>query len=152
MTPDQRSRLLTIGYEGYSQGEFLRALRQRNVTILCDVRRMAISRKRGFSRAGLAEAAAKAGLRYEHLWQLGIPSEHRRGARSASARSLLLDDYRVRMLPTCGHHVEQIKEWLVHGETVALVCFERDAQECHRSCVAERLERDFGDGFRAMNV
>ena len=61
------SRLLTIGYEGRTLESYLNTLLLEGVTLLCDVRRNAISRKYGFSKNTLARACAGVGIRYEHL-------------------------------------------------------------------------------------
>ncbi len=37
--------------------------------------------------------------------------------------------------------LEIIRSWVTAGERVALTCFERLPQQCHRHCVAEALER-----------
>ena len=37
--------------------------------------------------------------------------------------------------------METIRGWVTAGERVALTCFERLPQQCHRHCVAEALER-----------
>jgi len=48
------------------------------VTILCDVRRNALSRKYGFSKKTLGNACQNLGIRYEHLPELGIASARRK--------------------------------------------------------------------------
>jgi hypothetical protein len=72
--------LFTIGYEGRTQDEYLGLLTGAGVTLLADVRRNPISRKKGFSRKALAEGCAAVGVRYEHLPELGIASEKRKNA------------------------------------------------------------------------
>ncbi len=50
------SRLFTIGYEGRTLESYLNLLIRGGVTLLCDVRRNAISRKYGFSKTTLERA------------------------------------------------------------------------------------------------
>ena len=133
-------RLFTIGYEGKTMDEYLAQLRDAGVSLLCDVRYNAVSRKRGFSKRGLAEACTAAGIRYEHLRTLGIPSEERRNLRRPEDRAALFDRYARVTLAAEGEALANIAAWIkVDCESVALTCFERDPRECHRHCVADAL-------------
>ena len=68
------AQLSTIGYERRTLESYLNVLIQSSVTLLCEVRRKAISRKYGFSKNTLARACDGVGIRYEHLPELGIES------------------------------------------------------------------------------
>lgn len=142
---DSGPRLFTIGYQGYSQHAYLKALAARSVTVLCDLRRTAISRDADFARLALSRACAESGIRYEHLWQLGAHSETHRAGRVRQDRESFLEDYRLRTLPNQQALLEGIHGWLLNGERVALTCFERRPDECHRSCVADQLQQTFGE-------
>lgn len=131
--------LFTIGYEGRTQHEYLALLREARVTLLCDVRRNPISRKRGFSKKALAQACADAGIRYEHLPELGIASERRKGLATQADVDALFEEYEREWLPQQGAALATIRAWLAAGERVALTCFERDPGRCHRRCVAGAL-------------
>ncbi len=133
------SRLLTIGYEGRTLENYLNALLQASVTVLCDVRRNAISRKYGFSKNTLAKACDGVGIRYEHLPELGIESRQRRGLESQADFDALFRTYERKSLPRQGDALAKIRAWLRLGESVALTCYERDADQCHRHCVADAL-------------
>jgi uncharacterized protein (DUF488 family) len=150
--PDRGPRLFTIGYQDHTQGSLLASLARLHVTILCDVRRTAVSRKSGFARQTLANACAQAGIRYEHLWQLGIASERRRGVTNRREREQLLEDYRLRILPNQQASLEQVRGWLVNGDRVALMCFERHREDCHRSCVAAALDSALGANCRPIHL
>lgn len=133
------SRLLTIGYEGRTLENYLNALLQASVTVLCDVRRNAISRKYGFSKNTLAKACDGVGIRYEHLPELGIESRQRWGLESQADFDALFRTYKRKSLPRQGDALAKIRAWLQLGESVALTCYERDADQCHRHCVADAL-------------
>ena len=96
------SQLLTIGYEGRTLESYLNALLQASVTVLCDVRRNAISRKYGFSKNALARACDGVGNRYEHLPELGIESRQRRGLESQADFDALFRTYERKSLPRQG--------------------------------------------------
>ena len=135
------SRLFTIGYEGRSIEVYLNLLIRGGVTLLCDVRRNAISRKYGFSKTTLERACTGVGIRYEHLPELGIESSRRRGLKTEADFKGLFKEYVQESLPNQNDALETIHSWLRSGESVALTCFELEAGQCHRHCVANALEK-----------
>jgi uncharacterized protein (DUF488 family) len=135
------SRLATIGYEGREQDAYVRALIKAGVTLLCDVRRNPVSRRPGFSKKQLAAACAAAGLRYEHVPELGIASERRQKLDTAEDVARLFEEYDRVDLPRETAAIEKIEAWMREGATVALTCFERDPADCHRGRLAAELER-----------
>ena len=117
------SRLFTIGYEGRTLESYLNLLIREGATLLCDVRRNAISRKYGFSKTTLARACSGVGIRYEHLPELGIDSRRRRGLKTEADLKKLFKDYVQKSLPNQSDALERIDGWLRSGESVALTCF-----------------------------
>lgn len=144
MTPKRRqAALFTIGYEGKTPREYLGQLKEAGVTLLCDVRANPLSRKKGFSKRALAEACAAEGIRYEHLRELGIPSANRKNLRTPEQKRALFARYARETLPRRGEALGRIRGWMTgEGERVALTCFEREACECHRHCIADLLARE----------
>lgn len=135
------SRLFTIGYEGRTLESYLNLLIREGATLLCDVRRNAISRKYGFSKSTLEGACSGVGIRYEHLPELGIESSRRRGLKTEADFKNLFESYKHAILPFQGDALEKIRAWLQSGESVALTCFELEAGMCHRHCVTDALEK-----------
>jgi hypothetical protein len=133
--------LLTIGYEGKSLEVYLNQLIRADVTRLCDVRWNPLSRKYGFSKRTLSKACEGLGIRYEHFPELGIPSEARRNLKTQAEYDRLFAEYERENLPRQTNALNQIRSWVEQGERVALTCFERLPQQCHRHCVAKKLER-----------
>lgn len=144
--------LSTIGYEGRSLEGYLNLLIQGSVTLLCDVRRNPISRKYGFSKSTLANGCKGVGIRYEHLPELGIASEDRRGIETQDDYDALFSEYKLKSLPLQNNALKNIHRWVKEGKCVALTCFERIPQQCHRHCVAEALERVFGRTFTPKHL
>jgi hypothetical protein len=136
--------VLTIGYEGHTLESYLNALLRSGVTVLCDVRRNPISRKYGFSRGTLSHGCEGVGVRYEHLPELGIASEQRRGLVSQADYDALFAEYVRSSLPKQTKALARIAEWVCAGERVALTCYEHLPQRCHRHCIAEALEQRLG--------
>jgi uncharacterized protein (DUF488 family) len=139
-----KAKVNTIGYEGHTLESYLNVLLQGGITLLCDVRRNAVSRKYGFSKTTLARSCEAVGIRYEHLPELGIESERRQNLESQTDYDVLFKDYEVRWLPRQTAALKTINSWVQNKEHVALTCFERVPQQCHRHCVAEALEMKFG--------
>jgi uncharacterized protein (DUF488 family) len=131
--------LLTIGCEGRTLAAYLELLVQSRVSLLCDVRRNPLSRKRGFSKKALARACTQAGIRYEHLAELGIASEKRKRLKTQADYDALFEDYERNWLTTQAEALGKIRSWLDAGQRVALTCFELAPEQCHRHCVAEAL-------------
>lgn len=138
--------LFTIGYEGRTPDEYVALLTGAGVTLLADVRRNPISRRKGFSKGTLARGCAAVGIRYEHLPELGIASEKRKNLATQADVDELFAEYERDWLPTQGPALAKLRAWLDAGERVALTCFERAPGDCHRHCVAEAL------GVRAQHL
>lgn len=135
-------KIFSIGYEGATIDAFIDTLAAAGVKTLVDVRAVPLSRKPGFSKRGLAAALAERGIGYRHLQRLGTPTEGRNAARAgniAKMRQVYLDhleapDAQAEMAML----VDQARE-----SPSALLCFERQPAECHRSVLLEVL--DAGD-------
>jgi hypothetical protein len=137
--------LWTIGYEGKSLERYLNQLLRAGITLLCDVRRNAYSRKYGFSKSTLKAACECMGIRYEHLPQLGVASERRRNLDEERDRARLFAEYASRDLPLRNECLDLIVSWIREEfQRVALTCFESEYGNCHRHCIADKLMRDAG--------
>ncbi len=144
--------LSTIGYEGRTLESYLNALLRAGVTLLCDVRRNPISRKYGFSKRALTSGCERVGIRYEHLPELGIASEKRRNLETQADYDELFDEYEKESLPRQGEALSKIRVWIHSGERVALTCYERLPQQCHRHCVANALAHKAGKRIVAKHL
>lgn len=144
--------LHTIGYEGHSLESYLNRLLKGGISLLCDVRRNPISRKYGFSKNTLARGCEGVGIRYEHLPDLGIASDQRRGLETQEDYDALFAEYERSWLPAQGKDLDRIHRWVAAGACVALTCYEHLPQQCHRHCVAEALEARLGNDLRANHL
>jgi hypothetical protein len=142
----------TIGYEGRTLEGYLNELLRVGVTVLCDVRRNPISRKYGFSKGTLSNACDGVGIRYEHLPELGIASDQRRGLDTQADYDALFAEYQRDSLPLQGPALAKIRRWVRAGDRVALTCYERLPGQCHRHCVTDALERELGTGLAAKHL
>jgi len=131
--------LFTIGYEGLDPERLTAALRAADVAVLADVRAVANSRKRGFSKGALKAGLEDAGLGYTHLRALGTPKAGREAARADDA-ALLRKIYCEDVLESADG-IAALDELVTLAGRAAtcLFCFERDPARCHRRLLAERL-------------
>ncbi|MCG3149991.1 MAG: hypothetical protein PCFJNLEI_03458 [Verrucomicrobiae bacterium] len=150
--PKAQPGLLTVGYEGRTLEAYLNVLLRNSVTLLCDVRRNPISRKYGFSKKTLSHACENVGIRYEHLPELGIDSEERRDLNTQADYDALFAEYERKSLPKQKAALAKIVAWVKDGERVALTCFERLPEQCHRHCVAEALENYGGKASKVVHL
>ncbi len=135
-----RGTLVTIGYEGRSLENYLNLLLRAGVTLLCDVRNNALSRKYGFTKSTLSNACEGVGIRYEHRPKLGISTDRRRTLKTSADYRQLFAEYRVRDLRRQQETIDEAVRWVSSGQSVALTCYERDSKKCHRRTVAATIK------------
>ena len=108
--------------------------------LLIDVRAVAASRRPGFSKTALSGALAEQGIGYLHLRPLGTPAAGRQAAR-AGRTAEMRDIYAGQLeTPEAGLALEQALAEAGERRS-ALLCYERDAPDCHRSMLAQRMLR-----------
>ncbi len=134
-----KSSLISLGYEGRTVDELIDNLHSESVTVLVDVRLTPLSRKPGMSKRRLADSLGAAGIQYLHLRALGNPKENRAPFRAGDPVSR--EVFRSILTDGCGAEAIRHVAELLDGETVALLCFERDHGTCHRHVVADELRR-----------
>jgi uncharacterized protein (DUF488 family) len=134
-----------IGYEGQDVVSFARELKRLSVRTVVDVRLTPVSRKKGFSKRGLATQLATAGVGYVHMAVLGNPQWNRAGFSASPAE-------RAQAQRTCRElygrdeavfALDEICALAAHGP-VALLCFEADEDRCHRAVVLDAVRERIG--------
>jgi uncharacterized protein (DUF488 family) len=133
--------LRTIGYEDATIGDFIFTLQTANITFLLDIREMAISRRKGFSKVALSSRLEKAGIGYRHEKALGSPKEIRDRLRETGDFKKFFEQY-DRYLESKSDLLKGLAEELTGS--VVLLCYERDATQCHRKSVARELSKITG--------
>ncbi len=134
-------RIFTIGYEGATVGEFLAALQQAGVKRVIDVRAVPNSRRPGFSKTPLRNALAEAGIDYVHLRALGTPADGSAAARAGRQEDLERIYAGQLELPEAIAEGAQMVD-LAEEEPSAVLCFERDPAECHRTLLLAAVTPD----------
>jgi uncharacterized protein (DUF488 family) len=136
-----KPQVFTIGYEGADVDRFLTTLKDASVATLADVRAVALSRKRGFSKTALRDALANQDIGYEHFIKLGTPKEGRQAARAGDG-DLMRRIYCDEVLATEEAQAAfRDLEALASSRPICLLCFERDPVNCHRRVLSQRLEK-----------
>ena len=147
----------TIGVYGFSGDTFLEALRANDVRLILDVRQRRGVRGPQYAWANsrrLQAALADAGIGYRHHPELAPTTELRRLQYAEDARQGVGKRSRERLAPEyVERYTREILDRADLGAVVAelpaeglgaLLCVERDPEACHRSLVAERMEREHG--------
>lgn len=143
------SELFTIGYEGITLEKYINCLISNDVRVLCDIRINPLSRKFGFSKGTLGAILPKLGIEYVHIPELGISSQRRSGLETKADYALLFRGYK-RALPLKLESLKILNELFDKNNRLALTCFEKEHDSCHRHCVSEYLENT--RGIKALHL
>lgn len=145
------TRVHTIGYEGASIDDFIATLQLAGVKHLADVRELPQSRRPGFSKNKLAERLALEGITYTHFKALGDPKPGRDAARSGEMHKFrtIYDSHLNR--PEGRIALNELAE-AVKSSSTALMCYERNPQDCHRNIIAACLQADYAVEINHLGV
>jgi len=150
------AELATIGVYGFDGPSFIRALKEARVSLVLDVRQRRGVRGSEYAWANarrLEAALAEAGVGYSHLPELAPTTEMRqlqyredeRRGEGKRSRTELAPEYVRRYTEEVLDRVDlkPIVTW-IGSKHAALLCVEKDAEACHRSLIAARLQQEFG--------
>ena len=132
----------TVGYEAATQAAVIATLCDAGVKLLADIRYLPLSRRPGFSKSSLAAAVQEAGVEYRHFRHLGTPPEGRAAARRGDHETLDRIYSGQLELPEAMAQMAELRS-LVTETPTALLCYEREAEVCHRSLLYSALLADF---------
>jgi len=136
------SALYTIGYEGKKFEEYLNQLIQNDIKVLVDVRKNAHSMKYGFSKNTLKNAIENLGMRYIHIPNLGIESENRQTLQTKADYDALFAEY-ANTFAQKANEMEYLNSVLSENARIAITCFERDVEYCHRGVIAQKMRERY---------
>lgn len=129
----RKTTLCTIGYEGKTPAQFVAQLKRARVSLLVDVRELPLSRRRGFSKTALRTSLEAEGIAYLHLRPAGNPY---RAQKADIQKCLRLYAAHLKRSP----EVVELVLGEVRGRRAALLCFEAESCDCHRSILANRMQ------------
>jgi len=134
--------VFTIGYEGLHIDDFVSLLSEHGVEIVVDIRELPLSRKPGFSKKALANVLSLSGLEYVHVVELGCPKPVRDGYRQDGDWKRYTTGF-LNHLKSQRDAIAELAS-LVQSSTCALLCYEANFNLCHRSMVAEAVNKHCG--------
>jgi uncharacterized protein (DUF488 family) len=153
-------RVVTIGVYGFGEAAFFHALRKVNVDTFCDIRQRRGVRGAAYTFANsqrLQARLADLGIRYIHRKDLApskavrsVQDKADKASKTAKRQRTALspqfaEAYRKEFLSgfdSARFISELSSETGVQIEVVALFCVEREPQACHRSLLAEHLQKE----------
>lgn len=134
-------RLFTIGYAQAKPAAVLNELKRAKVALVVDIRAVAASRRPGFSKRALAAALDEAGIAYVHLQKLGTPAAGRAAARSGDLDTLWRIYAKHIKTAEAREALDELMARIKHGKRIALLCYCRDANACHRSRIVAQVRK-----------
>lgn len=143
--------LYTIGYEGVNQKEFFNCLKRNNITVVADVRHFPLSRKKGFSKTSLSEFLFSKNIDYVNYRELGANKKLRNKLKEDGNYEIFFKEIALSILKH-KDKLSEINQILCDGENVALMCFEKNFELCHRKVVAKSLKKINGNGLKIKHL
>ncbi len=134
--------IFTIGYEGLSLDTFMALLAAHRIDTVIDIRELPLSRKPGFSKTALALASTAHGHKYVHIAKLGCPKPVRDQHRADNDWTRYTTGF-LKHLSTQSPAIAEVSA-LAANKNCVLLCYEADFNFCHRSMVADAVQRQSG--------
>ncbi len=141
----------TIGYEGLDPKQFITHLTYHGVNVVADIRKLPVSRKKGFSKTVLKETLGDKSIDYLNFQQLGAPKALRDELYRSGDYGRFFKEYQENISDK-DDHLKSILSLVEGGKKVALLCFERDPKKCHRKVVAEEIQKLDGNGLTVTHI
>ncbi|MGN6462358.1 MAG: DUF488 domain-containing protein [Pseudolabrys sp.] len=137
----KRVALCTIGYEKALPRAVIGELTRAGVKLVVDVRAVAASRRPGFSKKQLAAGLDEAGIAYLHLQPLGTPEAGREAARAGHIDALFRIYDRHLQTKAAQESLGELTDLVkARKPMLALLCYCRNPNACHRSRIVATLE------------
>ena len=143
--------LYTIGYEGINQKQFISRLCNHNINVVADVRNLPLSRKKGFSKTALSMLLGKNHIEYINFRDLGAPKELRSFLLETKDYHTFFKQYK-KVISNNMNDIDEILNTINRGKKVALLCYEKNPEACHRSVVANEIKKRDGNGLEITHL
>jgi len=144
-------KIYTIGYEGIDIDRFMKCMEFFNVSKLIDVREVTQSRRKDFSKNALANLLMEHGIDYISIKELGTPKKLRDKLRKTRNYESFFKEYRD-YLKDKNHLLVEILQLIHDNHTVALMCYEKDHNKCHRKIIAEEIQKIDNNGLKISQM
>ena len=144
------TQLFTIGYEGRDLQAFLDCLGRNEIECVVDVREVALSRKKGFSKTILSQALNARGIKYTHMKDLGSPRHLREELKSSGDYGSFFKEMDKHLATQ--EKVIDLAYDLARCARTCLMCYEREAAICHRYAVARKIKQRDCEGMTLKHL
>ena len=128
--------LYTVGYERRTGEELIDLLRDAGVEVLVDVRERAMSRRADFRGAALRARCEASGIDYLAMPGLGSTPAQRDELKASGDLPAFHAAFRRHSEQHQGEALRQLAG-IVIERPAALICYEREHEDCHRSVLAD---------------
>jgi uncharacterized protein (DUF488 family) len=143
--------LFTIGYQGINQRQFLSWLRNHEIDVVADVRNLPLSRKKGFSKNGLSALLEENDIEYVNYRDLGAPKELRSFLMETKDYATFFQRYKD-IISKNLDALDSILAMVNKRMKVALLCYEKDPETCHRKIVADEVKKRDANGLKIRHL
>ncbi|MBX3377224.1 MAG: DUF488 domain-containing protein [Phycisphaeraceae bacterium] len=144
-----RITVFTVGYERRDGESLIAALRDAGVEHLADIRENPVSRKPDFRARALKALCEDAGIEYGAWPDLGSTESQRDALHETGDFSAFRKNFRAHAQRRMSEPIERLCV-VARKKTVALLCYERSHEECHRSIIAELMADRLDAGITAL--
>jgi uncharacterized protein (DUF488 family) len=135
-------RIWTIGHSTRTIDEFISLLQANQIRLLADVRSLPGSKRYPqFNKETLANALGKAGIRYEHVAELGGRRKPSKDSLNTAWRNASFRGYADYMETEEFHKgLKRLLDLAVDAGAAAIMCAEAVWWRCHRSLISDYLK------------
>jgi uncharacterized protein (DUF488 family) len=135
-------RIWTIGHSTRTIDEFISLLQANQIRLLADVRSLPGSKRYPqFNKETLADALGKAGIRYEHVAELGGRRKPSKDSLNTAWRNASFRGYADYMETEEFHKgLKRLLDLAVDAGAAAIMCAEAVWWRCHRSLISDYLK------------
>ena len=130
--------IYTIGYEKRDGEDLIAALKDAGVKHLADIREKPFSRKADFRAKALKASCESAGIEYGPWTSLGTPQAQRDKVKETADIERFFRTFRAYAIKHMNEPLDELAT-IAKRKTIALLCYERAHDECHRSVIADLL-------------
>ena len=141
--------IFTIGYEQRTGKDLIAALKKAGVEHLADIRKKPISRKADFRAKALRQLCEKAGIEYGPWPYLGATEEMRERVKATGDFAAFHKEFRAYAKKCLKEPIKRLAA-VAEGKVVALLCYERAHEECHRRTIAALVADELDAGIVAI--
>ena len=131
----------TIGYEKQRIDRFIATLQSAGIRRIVDVRDVAWSHNKSYTKKNIERALSKAGIAYTHLQALGNPKDGREAAKDGDAETFH-HVFGAHLAADAAQAALRDLKSMAEGERTCMMCLESDPERCHRILICEALARD----------